>query len=123
MRVRRSKGPGGTPFTFEVREPEYHKIAALKESGGFGSVSDIVLSAVNALDLNLLESDGQVRRQISVRVPEETLERLRAYSREEGVSIGNLFRTALRQFVGDEKNAGAGRSRSTATQCELFDQI
>lgn len=102
-----------TPLTFELDLELCETLQGLKDDGPFKSASEIIRKSIESFDFDTVERCGPEKKQLSTRLPKELRQQLQEVSDEAGVSIGNLIRRCLVQFL--KGDSGDPEKTSSAT--------
>ncbi len=102
-----------TPLTLELDLNLYEALQRLKKSGQYKSISEIIRKSIKSFDFDTVERCGPEKKQMSVRIPDKLKKPLQEVSDEAGVSIGNLIRRCLVQFL--KGDPGDPEKTSSAT--------
>jgi Arc/MetJ-type ribon-helix-helix transcriptional regulator len=91
----KKSAPAPSPLTFDLPLSLLEKIEAQRKRLGLGSTSEVVRHALAEYDLAAFESQGEERRQISVRLSAADKTALSKAAKKHKVSLGEILRAAV----------------------------
>jgi len=100
-----------SPLTFDLKEDLLAKLDSLQAKLGAASKSQVIRHAISVFDYASFSPETTGHRQISVRLPEKQKATLLKFSRQKGVSVGELLRVALEGLPAN--TAGLGTKTKT----------
>ncbi len=109
-----------SPLTFEMDAAMGESLQAFATDHSLRSVSAALRLILDSTDLDALEPPEKKMRQFSVRIPPKTRDRLHAFARENNVSIGEIIRTAVSQFLAER--SGNDDIRNSANESAKPDE-